>query len=305
MSPLHIIVTILITAVWGGNFIFVKLGLHDIPPLLLCSLRFILSSIPAVFFFKKPNAPFKLIALYGMFTFAIQFALLFVGIKENMPPGLASMVLQMQVFFSLILAAIFLNERINFLQIIGGIIAFSGIGLVWIKLGGSASMAGFTLVLTAALSWGTGNLITKKIGQVNMLALVAWGSLVAAPILIILSLVQEGPKLITYSLTHMSFVSFISVLFITYGSTWFGYGVWGWLLNRYKISTVAPFSLLVPVFGLMSSNIVFNEPLQGWKLSAGGLILLGMGLHIFGPKIILRYKRNKSDIPAILDVGTE
>jgi O-acetylserine/cysteine efflux transporter len=288
---------ILVTAVWGCNFIFVSWALQDIPPYLLCAIRFFLTAIPALFFLPKPNIPVQQIVMYGLFTFAIQFGFLFAGLFAGMPPGVTSLIFQCQVFFSLLFAALFLNEIPNPIQIIGAIISFVGLALIGTKYTNSASWIGFVMVLIAAGSMGIGNLLSRKLARVQPLILVAWGNLVSFPLLSLTSLAIEGPDLIIHSLSHLSWKTLGSLLFIAYGSTWLAYGLWNHLLRIYSISMVIPFTLLVPFFGIISGHILFNEPIQNWKIQATWLILGGLIINILGSRFMLR-RQQKTDSTA-------
>src|SRR3990167_3032984 len=206
----HLLLALLIMVIWGCNFIFIKLSLLEIPPLLLCALRFFLASIPAIFFIKPPKAPAKMIILYGLLTFGLQFAMLFIGMQSGMTPGLASLLVQVQIFFSIFFAMVILSEIPTFWQIIGALVSFSGIGLVVSHIGGNVTLAGLILLMGAAASWGLGNLVTKKISHVNMIALVVWGSFVAAFPLLLSSLLFEGPSRVLYSIQHVSLTGILS-----------------------------------------------------------------------------------------------
>lgn len=284
MRLAHLALALLVVAVWGCNFIFIKFGLEEIPPILLCVERFVLASIPAVFFMKRPAVPFRVVLQFGLIMFALQFTLLFMGMSLGMPPGLTSLLLQTQIFFSIGFAVLFLGELPSIWQIIGALTAFGGILIVMLHLGGNLSASGFCLVLAAAAAWGTGNLVTKKAGKINMLALVVWGSFIAWPPLLLLSFLIEGSDHIFYSLQHMSLRGVSAVLYITFASTWFGYGVWNWLLSKYPIASVAPFTLLVPVFGMLSAVLVLGEPLQSWKILAGMLVITGLCINLLGSR---------------------
>ena len=280
----HLLLALLIMVIWGCNFIFITLSLLEIPPLLLCALRFFLASIPAIFFIKPPKAPAKMIILYGLLTFGLQFAMLFIGMQSGMTPGLASLLVQVQIFFSIFFAMVILSEIPTFWQIIGALVSFSGIGLVVSHIGGNVTLAGLILLMGAAASWGLGNLVTKKISHVNMIALVVWGSFVAAFPLLLSSLLFEGPSRVLYSIQHVSLTGILSVCYIVFASTWIGYGAWNWLLSRHPVATIVPFTLLVPIFGLLSSALILSEPLQSWKLFAGALVLLGLCINLFGAR---------------------
>lgn len=278
---------LLVVFVWGINFIFVKLSLEEFSPLLLCAVRFLLASVPAVFFIKPPAVPFKIIAGYGLIMFALQFALLFIGLRVGMTPGVASLLMQVQVFFSMFFAIIFLGEQPQVGQIIGALIAFIGIGVVALHFDHNVSLMGFLCILAAAASWGIGNLITKKIHSVNLIAVIVWSSFVACLPMFILSLVFEGPESFVTAYEHMTWKGILSVLYIVYISTWVGYGVWNWLISRYPVGMVVPFTLLVPVVGILSSVFILGEPFYLWKLVAGLLVISGLCINLLTTRLFV------------------
>lgn len=285
MKLTHYLLAILVAMIWGFNFIFVKIGLDQMSPYMLCAVRFILASIPLVFFIKPPAVHFKWVITYGIIMFVLQFLLLFLGIYAGMSPGLASLIAQVQIFFSMFYAAILWREIPSVWQIAGAIVAFSGIGLVAMHLDGNITVIGFIFVLGAAAVWALGNIITKTIGKVNIMSLVVWGSFVACFPMILLSLVMDGSSGIVASFHRLDWQGIIAILFIVYASTHVGYGIWSLLLSRYTVSTVVPFSLLIPVFGILSSVIVLNEPLQTWKVVAGILVIGGLFVNLLGAKL--------------------
>lgn len=179
MHPRHIALAILVVAIWGLNFVVIKVALKELPPILLCALRFFLAAFPAVFFIKRPTIPFRSVIAFGLVMFVFQFALLFSGMYAGTTAGMASLMLQVHVFFTVALAVVFLAEQPSVWQIVGALTSFSGIGLVAAHTGGEISALGLILIVAAAASWGISNLIAKKLGKVDMLALVGWGSLVA------------------------------------------------------------------------------------------------------------------------------
>ncbi len=294
MQLSHILLALLVVVVWGFNFVVIKAGLEEISPLLLGFARFFLTSIPAVFFIKKPAAPFKMVVWYGLVMFALQFSLLFIGMYAGITPGLASLLLQLQVFFTVLLAMLFFGEKIRLWQIVGALVSFAGIAFVAMNLGGSITLTGFLLVIGAAASWGAGNVISKKIGKVNIVSLVVWGSLIAWPPLLLISFIVEGADKVFYTFQHITWLSGGAVLYITYLSTLFGFGVWSWLLHHHPLGTVAPFTLLIPVFGILSSVLVLGEPLQSWKIFAALLVIFGLCINLLGPKMFTR-KRKKTE----------
>lgn len=281
----HLLLALLVAVVWGVNFIFVKLSLDEMSPLLLCALRFILASIPAIFFIPRPAIPFRIVVLYGLIMFALQFALLFIGMAVGMTPGMASLIMQMQVFFSMFFAVLFLGEELHRWQISGALVSFMGIGLVALHLDKNVSLLGFVCLLSGAATWGVGNLIIKKLSKVNMMSLVVWGCFVSCIPMTLLSFVVEGPARIAESYHHLTWVGISSLFYIVYISTWVGYGVWNWLLSRYPVSVIVPFTLLVPVVGVMSSIFILGESFQLWKAAAGVLVILGLYINIFGARL--------------------
>lgn len=272
----------------------IRVGLDGFPPLLLCALRFGGAALPGVFFLPKPKAPLRFIMGYGIFTFALQFAFLFSGIFVGLSPGLASLVLQMQVFFSIGLAALFFHDRPSAWKISGALISFVGIGVVGVNLGGQASFLGLGLTLLAAFCWASGNMFSKKVDAKSALALVVWGSLVALPPMIVLSLVLEGPSRILASFRETSLSSVGALLYLVYLSTHFGYSAWGYLLNKYPTATIVPFTLLVPVFGFLSSTVFLGEPLPGWKIAAALLVMAGLAFNLLEKEIRALISRRRS-----------
>lgn len=293
MTIFHIFIGVIIAAAWGINFVFIKFGLNELPPLLLCGLRFLFLSLPLVFFVKKPQVEFKNLIIYSMLAFTIQFSLLFLALYLGVPSGVASLVFQVQIFISLFIAAVVFNEKPAKIQIYGATIGFVGIIFVWMDFKQTTTVVGLLIEIIAAASWALGNVYSKKMHKQSSLSLVVWGCLLATPPLMLLSLIFEGPSLIWSSLKNASWISVMSVSYTAYISTGLAYALWNKLLSSYPVSTVIPFTLLVPVFGLFSSILVFNEKLTANKLIATILILLGLSLNIFSQKIIKFANRKK------------
>jgi O-acetylserine/cysteine efflux transporter len=284
MQPTHIFLALFLVAIWGFNFIFVQISLTEMSALLLCVLRFFFASVPAIFFIKIPAVSWRLLVPYGFFTFALQFIFIFAGMQEGVPAGLAGLLAQVQVFFSFFFAAIFLKERITKWQLTGAIIAFWGISVVYKHTGGEVSLVGFLFILIGAMSWGIGSVLAKKIGSANAMGLVIWGSFIAFFPLFALCVAHEGLQHMKDMVGHLSIKTWLAVGYVVYASTWFGYGVWNWLLGRYFIGTVLPFTFLIPVFAMLGSMFVFHEPLQPWKMLAGLLIVFGLCINLFGAR---------------------
>lgn len=285
MALRYLILAFLVVAGWGFNFVFIKIGLDGMPPILLCALRFFLAAIPGVFFLPRPKAPWRLLLAYGLLTFASQFIFLFLGMKMGMPPGLASLVMQVQAFFTIGLAAAFLGERPGAWKVAGAAISFSGIVLVGSNSGGEVTLIGLILTVLASFSWGAGNIFSKKIGPTPPLALVVWGSFVAFPLVALLSFAIDGPAAIVSSLRHLSWASAGAVAYIVYISTLVCYSLWSLLLNRLPTATIAPFTLLVPIFGFLASVLLLGEALPSWKIFASLLVILGLCFNLLEPRL--------------------
>ena len=280
----HILLCLLVVVIWGINFIFVKLSLNEFSPLCLCALRFLLASIPAIFFIKPPEMPFKLVVLYGLIMFALQFSFLFMGMYVGMTPGMASLIMQVQVFFSMFFATLVLGDKPTISQVVGSLVSFTGIGLVAFHFDQYVSFLGFILILLAAASWGMGNLITKKTHNIRMLSLVVWGCFIASIPMLGLTLIFEGPVSMINSYHHITWVGVLSLFYIVAASTWIGYGIWGWLIARHPIGQVVPFTLLVPVVGMLGSTIILGEEFQSWKLMSGLLVMSGLYINLAGSR---------------------
>ena len=196
MSPKDLLLALVVIIVWGLNFVVIKVGLHDMPPMLLGALRFILAAFPAILFVKRPQIPLRWLLLYGLTILLGQFAFLFYAMSVGMPAGLASLVLQSQAFFTLLFAALFLGERLRLTNLFGLLVAAAGLLLIGLQGDRLMTMAGFALTIGAASMWALGNIVTRKLGKVNLVGLVVWGSLVPPLPFLALSWLLEGPEVI-------------------------------------------------------------------------------------------------------------
>lgn len=281
----HMLLALITVAIWGSNFVAIKLALVDLPPLLLCAVRFVFVSVPLVFFLPRPAITWGQLLTYGFAMFAAQFAFMFLGMRLGMPAGLASLMLQFQVFVSLALSVVLLRERVSAVQIAGTLVAAVGFVVVGRHTGGDVTVAGLVCVLLAAVSWAFANVTSRRLGKVNPLALVVWGGLVVPLPMGLASLVFEGPGAIAHGLAQAGATTWLSVAYTVYLSTLVAYTIWSWLLSHYPASTVTPFTLLVPVFGMVTSAAYLGEALPGWKLQAAALVISGLVLCVFGPRL--------------------
>ncbi len=281
MPPRDIFLALLVAFVWGVGFVAIKFGVTDMPPLLFSACRFFLAAFPAVFFLKRPATPARLVIAYGLAIGVAQFGLLFISIRLGMPAGLSSLLMQAHVIFTLIFAWIAMGERPRLAQIAGVAIAVAGLGVIaGGRLSGGSALP-FALVIAAAASWAIGNIIGKFAGRVDMVAFMAWSSLVAPLPLLALSLIFEGREAID-ALQHPTARALLSAAFLGYGATMLGYSLWASLLSRHPAAVVGPFSLLVPVFGFVGARLVFGEQTAALEYFGAALILLGVGWTVFG-----------------------
>ena len=290
LTPAHLALAITVTMVWGSNFVVVKYALDTIAPLTLATLRFTAVLIPLVFFVKRPAASWANLAAYGVLIGAGQFGALFVALRADVTPGLASLLMQSQLFFTIGLSRVLTGERVRWYQAAALVPAVAGLGVILMHTDGSITLLGLGLILTASLCWGGGNIVARAAGQVDMLGYVVWASLFAIPPLLALTLVTEGWPIMLSGIRAAGPATWAVVAWQAIGNTMFGYGVWGWLLARYPAATVSPLALLIPIFGMGSSALMLGEPLQDWKLLAAALVMSGLAFGVLWPRLAGRDK---------------
>jgi len=282
MRTSHILLAVAVAAVWGLNFVAIKLGLRDFPPVFFCALRFALASLPLLVlgWREGPPLPWRWIVAIGVPLGVVQFPLLFFGIDVGMPAGLASLVLQSQAFFTAIFAVAALGDRPGPKQIAGMLLAFAGIGVIATEMPTGSSLLGLGLTLAAAASWAVANIVMKKAKAPDLFRMMVWVSLVPPLPLLALSLVAEGPERIAHAFTGLSWIGVGSLVYIAGAATLFGFAAWGFLMRHYPASLVAPFSLLVPIFGMSSSALLLGETFTTLKLMGGLLVFAGLALSV-------------------------
>ena len=294
MTPKDLLLALLVIVVWGLNFVVIKVGLHGMPPMLMGALRFMLAAFPAILFVRRPQVPLRWMLAYGMTISVGQFAFLFYAMYVGMPAGLASLVLQSQAFFTLFFAALFLGERLRGSNLFGLLVAASGLVLIGLQGGQAMTLAGFALTIAAASMWALGNVVTRKLGKVNLVGLVVWGSLIPPLPFLALSLWLEGPELISQSLRTLSLDSLLVLAYLAFGATILGYGLWSRLLSRYPASQVAPFSLLVPVVGISSSALLLGERLGGLQMVGAALVMAGLLINVWGGRLLDSWRQRSA-----------
>lgn len=279
----HALLALAVVAVWGTNFVVIRLALDHLPPLLFATLRFTFAFLPAALFVRRPAVSWRSLAGYGLFIGFGQFGLLYIAMRGHISPGLASLVVQSQVFFTIALAMYFSGERIRPFQIVALLLAIGGLAIILSHTDGTTTALGLTLVIFAAMSWAVGNHIVKTSGPTNMVAYVVWSSLFAVPPLFAGSLLLEGPAAIMAGIMKADAPTWAAVLWQSVANSLFAYAAWGWLLTRHPAATVTPTALLVPVFGMGASAWWLGEAMPVWKLGAALLVMGGLAINILWP----------------------
>lgn len=276
-----------VAAVWGVNFVVIHVGLRTWPPLLFAALRFTLTVFPAVFFVRRPRTTdWRLVAGVGLFMSAGQFGFLFVGIDRGVPAGLASLVLQLQAAFTLGFAVLFLRERPNRGRLVGGAIAFAGIGIIAAdRTDGRVPLAALALVVVAAASWGIGNICSRLAQADDPVALLVWSSLVPPIPLALASLALEGPDEAAAAFRAVDLTSVLALAYVVVLSTFFGYTTWNALLRRHPATSVAPFTLLVPVVGITAAWIALGERPTAVELVGAAVVLAGLARTVAAGRV--------------------
>lgn len=299
MIPLHIALAVLVTFIWGVNFTFIAWALESFPPLMLTALRFFFTAVPLVLFLKPPKFN-RTLFIYAIGTFVMQYAFVFTAMHLGASAGLTALLLQVQIFITVLLAYVMLGESVNRMQIIGMLVGVLGLGVIALNLGGDMPLVGFICILIAAIGWSFGNIASKKVSTqqstnnisttaptnnnkasnktsaLSALSLVVWGGLIACIVLTLSSLLFENEAWKLATFTQASFKSWLSLGFIVYVSTLIGFGLWAHLLSQNIASKVMPFALLVPVFGMATSVLLIGEIVTWWKMLAMLLILSGL-----------------------------
>ena len=279
----HLLLALAVVAVWGTNFVVIRIALDELPPLLFATLRFCFALFPAALFIRRPAVSWAPLAAYGVLIGFGQFGLLYIAMNGFISPGLASLVVQSQVFFTIGLAMAFSGERVRPFQILALVMATIGIGVLVVHGDAGATPLGLGLVLLAAISWAGGNHVAKASGATDMLAFVVWASLFSIPPLLAGALLTEGWPAIRAALLHAGPQAWAAVLWQSVGNTLFGFAAWGWLLSRHPAATITPMAMLVPAFGMGASTWLLGEPLPPWKLAAAALVIGGLAINVLWP----------------------
>lgn len=285
MKPLHVVLAVLITAIWGVNFSVIKLGLATVDPFILAGIRFSLCALPAIFFIRKPDVAWRYIIGYGLVFGIGLWGIVNLGINAGLSAGIASLVLQFSAFFTILLGGWVFKEALTRFQVLGMLIALAGLLCIIMISDGSVSLPGVLLVLVGAASWSVANIINKKASTKDVFGFLVWSSAFAPIPLFALDYAVNGSAGYTTFVNQVDTTAVLSILFQVYPNTLFAYWIWNSLLKTYPVSTVAPLSLLVPIFGMLGSVFVFHESVPASKVLAVVLIVLGLSVGLYGQRI--------------------
>ena len=275
---------LIVTFIWGTNFVAIEMGLQELPPFLFATLRFVLVVFPLVFFLPRPAVAWKYLIAYGVLIGLGQFGLLFLAIEDNITPGLASLVVQTQVFFTILLSVGLFHEPVKRIQWLAIAISFCGLGVIAVYTDGETTLLGLVLVVGAAMGWATGNLVVKKVRPANMVAFLVWASIFSIVPLALFTLALTGFETSVERISSLSATGWTVVVWQAIGNSIIGYGLWNILLNRYSAAVITPWALLIPVFGLVSSALFLGEPMPWWKGLAAFLVLAGLAVNLLSQK---------------------
>jgi len=285
MARKHLLLGILVTAIWGANFSVIRLGLAEVDPFALACARFALSAFPLILFVPRPGARLRYVAGYGVLFGGGLWGLVNLGIHAGVPAGLASLLLQLSAFFTILLASPVLGERVTRRQWVGMALAGAGLGAILVSGKGDASGSGMALILLAAAAWSVCNLIVRQARPVDMFAFLVWACAFAAVALVVLTLATRGLAPFSDLGAFLGPRALFSIGFQAWVTTLFGYWVWNTLMKAYPVGQVAPLSLLVPVAGLVTSYLVYGETIGGARLLGALGILAGIAVMFFGARV--------------------
>ena len=303
LAPRDLALILVVVALWGFSFVPIKVGLREVPPLALVSLRFFFAAVPLVFFIPRPRMPWRVVVAYGLAIGVFQFGLLFLGMSLGMPAGLSSIVIQVQVFFTIGLGVTVLGDRLHAQNAIGAVVAGIGVALLALhKVSGGATstLIGLVLVLIAAFAWAAGNIVAKHAAgehEADMFALVVWSSLVPPLPLAAISYVLEGGRAVIHAVMTASALMWGCALFMAYVATLFGFASWARLMHRYPTALVAPFSLLIPVSGLASGALFLGESLAPMQAVGAAFVFVGLLVNVYGAQLARGWLRTRSGAP--------
>ena len=276
MNAKHVVMAFFIVVLWGLNFVALKIAVLSLPPIFLAGLRFLLISIPWIFFVEKPKVSKRQFITLPITLGVLQYSLLYYGMSTGLSAGLSAVILQTQSFFTVIMSTILIKEKPRLNEISGLLIGALGVMILLINNNGDFKIEAVLIILAAAISWGIANIQLKNLGNVNMVSFLIWISPFAAIVLFIISFILEYDLVLNIDFSNVEIKVFLSIFYTAYLSTVIGFTMWQYLLNKYKSIQITPYGLLVPVTGSIFGYIILSEVLEIYQIIAGIVIIIGL-----------------------------
>ena len=276
MNAKHVVMAFFIVVLWGLNFVALKIAVLSLPPIFLAGLRFLLISIPWIFFVEKPKVSKSQFITLPITLGVLQYSLLYYGMSTGLSAGLSAVILQTQSFFTVIMSTILIKEKLRLNEILGLLIGALGVMILLINNNGDFKIEAVLIILAAAISWGIANIQLKNLGNVNMVSFLIWISPFAAIVLFIISFILEYDLVLNIDFSNIEIKVFLSIFYTAYLSTVIGFTMWQYLLNKYKSVQITPYGLLVPVTGSIFGYIILSEVLEIYQIIAGIVIIIGL-----------------------------
>jgi O-acetylserine/cysteine efflux transporter len=275
-----IMLAVLAAFIWGATFPFTALALTETPPLFFTFLRF-LAAGAFILFVPRPAMKWRYILFLGVLLGAGQYGLMFFAMSQGFPAGLASLLIHTQAFFTVILAILLFRERPGIRHVIAGIVALVGLLVLVQAQSAHGTAFGLALILFGAICAAGGNMILKSLGGANPLHVAVWMSAAASVPLLGLSLLFETGSALTATIEALTWRTGIAVLYSALLATMLVYTIWGRLLATHNTAAVAPFFLLVPVFGISLSWLFLGETLSALQAAGCALIFAGLAVSLW------------------------
>jgi len=292
MQPRHIAIALLVPLTWGFGFAFAKSGLGHFPPLLLMGMRFVLAALVLVWFVPVPRGYLWTICWISFIAATLQYGLTFSGLAL-MQATPAVLLVQSEVIFGVIIAALILGEKPNMRQFLGMVIALLGIVVILGAPALDGQMLGVTLVLLGALVWAFGQVLIRRLdGALTGFQLTAWLGVMSGPQMLIVSLILDGNPLPAISAAPLA--AWLTVLYLGLVMTVIGYSAWYYVLARYPVPVVMPLLLLLPVATILGAVTWLGEVPDATVLAGGVVVIAGVALVIIEPAQILANWRRKN-----------
>ncbi|MEM5365272.1 EamA family transporter [Paraburkholderia azotifigens] len=290
MERKHLTLALLVTFVWGINFPITKLGLNSMDPFVLTGVRFALAAIPLVFFIRRPSVHFGYVAAYGLIFGVGMWGAINYGIAAGVAPGIASLIIQLSAFFTMFWGALLFRETLRPAQWIGAVVVLLGLAGIFLAQKGAHEIFGIALIVLSAVSWSVGNVIIKKSGVKEIFSFMVWASLFPPIPLLTGTWLVEGAHPFVVTWKNMNGIALFSLVFQVYLATHFSYWGWNSLMKLYPVSTVAPLSLMIPVFGIVTSILLIGEQVHPIELVSIVVIIAGLAIGM--------YRRGKAPVSA-------